>query len=242
MSGARCVLFGGTGAVGGAVLEQLAARGARVAFTYHAREDLARRRAEEQGATAVQVNLADVSSVERAVDAAVASLGGVDAFVQCAGVAARETPESSLHPTIPEIGEPAWDRMLDVLVKGSFFAARSVTSRMARGNVVLMGSVDGVKSARSPVHYATAHGAISAMARAMAKELGVRQIRVNVVAPGPLEAGQASVTPPELKREFLRHSGLRRLGRVAEIASVVTWLALDNTYVTGRTVCLDGGL
>jgi len=240
---ARCLVFGGTGAVGGGVLRALAARGARLAFTYHRRAYDASRLAGELGARALPVDLADVASVEGAVDAAVSALGGIDAFVQAAGVAVTiATAEIAPHQTMPDIDERAWDRMADVVIKGSFFAARHVARAMPRGNVVLLGSIDGVKSAPSPVHYAAAHGAITAMARAMAKELGPRDIRVNVVAPGPLDAGQTTAIPPDVRAEYLRHSGLRRLGKVEEVAAVVRWLALDNTYVTGRTVCVDGGL
>ena len=245
MSAPRCLVFGGSGAVGGAVLTELVTRGARVAFTYHENSEVARRRAADLDLPpALQVDLADAGSVERGVDAAAEALGGLDAFVQCAGLAVTvDSPERCPAQHLPDIDERAWDRMLDVVVRGTFFASRRVIRVMeGGGNLVLLGAVDGVKSAPAPVHHAAACGALSAMARAMAKEVGARGIRVNVVAPGPLEDGQSTTLSDAIKQDFQRHSGLRRLGKASEVAAVVRWLALENTYLTGRTVCVDGGL
>ena len=81
-----------------------------------------------------------------------------------------------------------------------------------------------------------------ALAMALAKELGPRNIRVNVVAPGVLEAGASRLLPDDLRAQYLRHSGSKRLGRLEEIANLCTFLLLDNTYVTGQTIVADGGL
>ena len=239
----RCLVFGGTGAVGGAVVHALVASGARVAFTYHRHEDAARKLAEEVGATALPVDLASVPDVERAVDAAAEALGELDAFVQAAGVAVTiETSEPRPHQGLADVDERAYDRMLDVVAKGTFFACRRMLRVMKSGNIVLLGSIDGVKTAPSPVHYAAAHGALAGMTHALSKELGPRGIRVNVIAPGPLEAGHGDVIPVDIRDEFVRHNGLKRVGRLAEVAAVVRWFALENTYVTGRTISVDGGL
>jgi NAD(P)-dependent dehydrogenase (short-subunit alcohol dehydrogenase family) len=65
---------------------------------------------------------------------------------------------------------------------------------------------------------------------------------VNSVAPGVLEAGLSGQLPEELRREYLKHCGLKRLGRIEEVASLVAWLATENTLVTGQTMVLDGAL
>jgi NAD(P)-dependent dehydrogenase (short-subunit alcohol dehydrogenase family) len=80
------------------------------------------------------------------------------------------------------------------------------------------------------------------MTAAMAKELGKDGIRVNLVAPGILESGMSHVLPENLRQEYLKHCGLRRYGRQAEIAAWAAWLALHNTYVTGQTILVDGAL
>ena len=134
---------------------------------------------------------------------------------------------------------------MDVNAKSTFFAVKRVSDVMRRGgggNIVLLSSIDGVKPAPSPVHYAASKGALMGMTLAMAKELGEFKIRVNQVAPGILEAGLSRVLPDALREEYLKHCGLKRLGRLEEVAAVVAWLARRNTYVTGRTIGVDGGL
>src|SRR5438034_343864 len=114
--------------------------------------------------------------------------------------------------------------------------------RGAGGNIVLVGSIDGVKPAPSPVHYAASKAALTGMAKAMAKELGPHNIRVNIVAPGVLDGGLSRVLPDDLRAQYLKHCGLKRLGRLEEVANVVAWLAVENTLVTAQTIVLDGAL
>jgi NAD(P)-dependent dehydrogenase (short-subunit alcohol dehydrogenase family) len=144
-----------------------------------------------------------------------------------------------------DVAEDGWDSMMAVNTKASFFAVRRVANLMrGRGsvNVVLLGSIDGVKPAPAPVHYAASKAALAGMIRAMAKELGPQGVRVNSVAPGVLESGLSHRLPDELRREYLKHCGLKRFGRIDEVASLVAWLAMDNTFVTGQTMILDGAL
>ena len=80
------------------------------------------------------------------------------------------------------------------------------------------------------------------MASSLAKELGPDSIRVNLVAPGILEAGLSRDIPDDLLSEYLKHCGLKRVGRLDEVASLVAWLAQRNTYVNGQTILVDGAL
>jgi NAD(P)-dependent dehydrogenase (short-subunit alcohol dehydrogenase family) len=240
-------VLGGSGAVGGAVCTALAEAGARVAFTYHQGESRARELRERvPSSVALSADLASVPEVEKAVDAAAEALGGLDAFVQCAGLGVTtEGEDTRRHVTMPAIDESAWDRMMDVNAKSTFFAVRRVTDVMARGdggNLVLLGSIDGVKPVPSPVHYAASKGALAGMTTAMAKELGPARIRVNMVAPGILEEGLSRDIPKDLLDEYVKHCGLRRPGRLSEVARLVAWLAVHNTYVTGQVVLVDGAL
>ena len=248
MSAPRCLVFGGSGAVGRAVCGALAAEGARVAFTYHDSESAAHALAAQMpGALPLALDVTCVKDVERAVDRAAEALGGIDAFVQCVGVGVTTPAPPSAEPThvrMRAVDEGAWDRMMDTNAKSTFFAVRRVAEVMARGggNVVLIGSIDGVKPVPAPVHYAASKGALAGMTSAMAKELGADGIRVNMVAPGILEAGLSRDIPAPLLQEYVKHCGLKRVGRVGEVASVVGWLALHNTYVTGQVVLVDGAL
>jgi len=246
VSARRCLVFGGSGALGRAVCATLGAEGARVAFTYREGERAARAVAEEvRGAVPLRLDAASVEAVESTVDRAAERLGGIDAFVQCAGVGVTApAPEARTHARMSAVDEAAWDRMMDVNAKSTFFAVRRLARVMGSegGNVVLVGSVDGVKPVPSPVHYAASKGALAGMTAAMAKELGESGIRVNMVAPGIMDGGMSRDIPAHLLHEYVKHCGLRRVGRLEEVARVVGWLALHNTYVTGQVVLVDGGL
>lgn len=243
----RALVFGGSGALGRVVCRHLARAGARVAFTYHSGERVAAELREAlPQSVALRMDAASVAQIEGTVDAAAEALGGVDAFVQCAGVAiTMECAGKRSHHRMPAIDEAGWDRMLGINAKSTFFAVRRVAPVMERGgggNVVLIGSIDGVKPAPSPVHYAASKGALAGMTTAMAKELGEARIRVNMVAPGILEGGLSRDIPENLLAEYVKHCGLKRVGTLDEIASLVAWLAQHNSYVTGQVMLVDGAL
>lgn len=244
---ARCLVFGGSGTLGGAVCRTLAEQGARVAFTWHANEEAAGRLvAEVPAAHALRADLGTAAGAEAAVDAAVAALGGLDAFVQCAGVGFPSgAAGAGSRARIADIDEAAWDRTFAINVKSTFFAVRRLADVLRRdggGNIVLVGSIDGVKPMPSPASYASSKGALGGLALSLAKELGPSAIRVNVVAPGLLDGGMSRTLPDDLRAEYLKHCGLKRLGGPAEVANVIAWLALHNTYVTGQTMLVDGAL
>lgn len=243
----NCLVFGGSGSLGRVVCATLAEQGARVAFTYRNGEAVAKDLlAKLPGGWSRRLDLLSLPEIDRTVDEAAEALGGIDAFIQCAAVAHTvKSTGPKVHHLMGDVDEAGWDAMMDVNVKSTFFAARKVADVMKRGkggNIVLVGSIDGVKSVPSPVHYAAAKGALGGLTLSMSKELGKNNIRVNLVAPGILEAGLSKILPDELMQDYLKHCGLKRLGKLSEIASVIVWLARQNTYVTGRTILADGGL
>jgi NAD(P)-dependent dehydrogenase (short-subunit alcohol dehydrogenase family) len=233
-----CIVLGGSGAVGREVCVALVNGGAQVGFTFH--------RNETNGIDALgkPLDVTDVAAIDRTLNEFFEEFGRIDALVNCAAVSGAGQSETPVHHVMSEVDESTWDSMLDVNTKSSFFAVRraAMLMRGRGGNVVLLGSIDGVKPAPSPVHYAASKAALSGMAKAMAKELGPEGIRVNVVAPGVLEGGLSRVLPAELRNEYLKHCGMKRVGRIEEVASLVVWLATKNTFVTGQTIVLDGAL
>lgn len=239
----RCLVLGGSGYVGAAVCRLLLERGARLAFTYWRHE------VRHADAPALKVDLTSFAAVEAAVEQAAERLGGLDALVQCAGTAG----DAALYKgagidKLQAIDERGWDEMMDVTAKSSFAACRAAARVMPRamgergGQIVLVGSMDGVKTVPAPIHYAAGKGALRAMVQALAKELGPKRILVNMVAPGILDGGLARLLADELLQEYLKHSSLKRTGSAREIAEMVAWLALENSYVTGQSIVLDGGL
>lgn len=226
------IVLGGSGNVGREVCRMLADRDVRLGYTYHTNANRG------IDAPAKRLDVTDVAAIENTIDQFVQELGPIHSLINCAAVG---TP----HLSLQEIDESAWDAMLAINTKPSFFAVRRASHHMRMnggGSIVLLGSIDGVKTMPSPVHYAASKGALAAMVKAMAKELGPDNIRVNSVAPGILERGLSSSVPDDLRNEYLKHCGLKRLGRVEEVASLVTWLATENTFVSGQTLVVDGGL
>ncbi len=253
----RCLVLGGSGALGAAIVRALRGEGAAVALTYHTREAEARALASEVGeATVLEADLGRAGPAERVVDEAAEALGGLDVLVHAAAVsrtAAGIAEADALGQPLSAIDATAWDETLAVNARSAFLAVRRFAARAdgehrgddgdgGGGEVVLVGSIDGLKPLPAPVHYAASKAALAGMTFAFAKELGPRGFRVNLVAPGILEDGISRGLPDELREEYLRHCGLRRLGRLDEVASVVAWFALRNTYATGQVVTLDGAL
>ena len=235
----RCLVLGGSGYVGEAVCRLLAERGARVAFTYWRNE------IQIPGALGLRVDLRSFADVQGLVRDATERLGGLDALVQCAGIAGDPALYQSVdQDKFQKIDEEGWDEMMDVTVKSTFAACQAAARAMEPrgGQIVVVGSMDGVKSVPAPIHYAAGKGALRAMVQALAKELGAKRILVNMVAPGILEGGLARLLSDDLLHEYLKHSSLKRTGTAREIAEMVAWLALENSYVTGQAILLDGGL
>lgn len=245
----RCLVLGGSGYVGSQVCRVLAAHGARIAFTYWSNHTGARALADElPGAQALRVDLNDFAQVINAVEQAARDAGGLDALVQCAGTAGDpslyKNNGAGAHDKLQKITEHGWDEMMDLTTKSTFAACQAAARLMRErgGHIVVVGSMDGVKSVPAPIHYAASKGALRAMVQALAKHLGEHNILINMVAPGILDGGLARHLSDELLQDYLKHCSLKRAGSALEIAEMVAWLALENTYVTGQSIVLDGGL
>ncbi|HJY77990.1 MAG TPA: SDR family oxidoreductase [Burkholderiales bacterium] len=236
----RCLVLGGSGYIGAEVCRVLLEQGAQVAFTYWRNE------IQIPGALALRADLRDFAQTVEAVERAAAHLGGLDVLVQCAGTAgdpALYKGKGIAQERLQKISEAGWDDMMDLTVKGSFSACQAAGRAMDVGSqIVIIGSMDGVKTVPSPAHYAAGKGALRAMVQALAKELGGRGILVNMLAPGILDGGVAKLLSDELLQEYLKHCSLKRTGTAHEVAQFVSWLAMENTYVTGQAIVLDGGL
>ncbi len=222
-------------------MRELRARGATVAFSYNSAKAKAEALAAETDARAIALDVLEAGATVAAVERAAAELSGLDALVHAIGVASTRVP--ALFDDDLADAESGLDRLLAINVRSAYVAVTRAQSLMTNGgNIVLLGSVDGEKSVPSAPPYAMSKAALSGMARALAKVLGPKKIRINVVAPGILEAGASSVVPERIRVEYLKHSNAKRFGTSVEIARTVAHLAMENTYVTGKTMVLDGGL
>jgi 3-oxoacyl-[acyl-carrier protein] reductase len=135
---------------------------------------------------------------------------------------------------------------MDVNVKGAFLTARAVLKGMIRrrGGVILnIGSLAGVRMIDAPVHYCASKAALKGLTQALAKEVARYQIRVLCLAPGLLEDGVGRNLPEHRLADYVKHCALSRVGTFAEVARFAAFLVSDaNSYMSGETVVMDGGL
>lgn len=226
----RALVLGGTGAVGGAVLAELARRSVHAAFSYHRSEDRARVLALEYGHEAFRVDLADAAATRAALDA-------------------RETPDLLIHCAavsgglaLEEIDVATYQQVMAVNVQSAFLAAQWIASRGKPCDIVLVGGLDRAQSLPLPIHFAASQGALSALVMALAHELGPRGIRINQVALGILDSGLSQGLATRRRRDYETFSALRRAGKPAEAAKAITWLALENTFIQGKVISVNGGI
>ncbi|WP_326736674.1 SDR family NAD(P)-dependent oxidoreductase [Streptomyces sp. NBC_01022] len=237
------VLLTGAGqGIGAATAGRLAAEGARVLVTDLDGERAAHAAAEirESGgeADALACDVADRAAVEAAVAHAVSVFGGLDVLVNNAYAC---TPDAALFE---DEQDETWQRDLDVTLGGAYRCSRAALPHLAasgRGAIVSIGSVNGVQDFGNHA-YSAAKAGLASLTRTLAGHAGPRGVRVNLVAPGTIRTDAWAGRDAELSRV----SGLYPLGRVGEpedIAAAVAFLASrDAAWVTGTTLCVDGGL
>jgi len=183
---------------------------------------------------------ADVGSSDQAtgcVRQAIDGLGGVDVLVHCAG--------GAVAGGLLELTPDAWHEAFNVHVHAIFHLCRAALPGMKakrEGAIILISSVAGLRSLTFNLAYQVVKGAVPHFARALARELGDDNIRVNCVAPGIIRTEFHAKMTPEQKRHNLEHRvPLHREGTPEQVASLIVEL-VTNDYITGETFCIDGGL
>lgn len=244
----RCIVIGGSGALGSEICRALSSEGARVGLTYlSGEESVTQLRSDLPDLAAVQVDLRDLSQLKQGIDELAGQLGGVTALIHSAAICLTPgdpVPEDNAQK-LQDVQEFGWDELMSVNVRSVYFASKWAMPHLRSnggGNVVLIGSVSGTRPLPSPIHYATSRTALEGMARAMAKEVGGDGVRVNVIEPGILEAGISRTLPAHLLSEYTKHCALKRVGRMEEVAALSAWFAVRNTYVSGQNILVDGAL
>lgn len=228
----RVVVTGGSRGIGAAVVRRFAARGDEVAFLYEKEHEAARKVSSETGALAL---CADVA-VRKAVMDAFSGLKDVDVLVNCAGIAH--------FGTISQIDGAAWDRLFAVNVKGIYHcvnAALPFFLKKQTGSIVNVSSMWGQVGASCEAAYSATKGAVIALTKALAKELGPSGVRVNAVAPGVVETDMVQNVSRAVLDELASEAALGRNGSPDELASAIEYLA-DAPFVTGQVLGVNGGL
>lgn len=224
MRAPRALVLGGTGAIGSAVLRGLAKARVPTTFTYRTHEAKARVLASELDQRALQLDLADLAAVR----ALAPDLADVGALVACAA-----------SPLSKEETDEEIARALTVSIHAPLILCRALGGP---ANVVFVGALHAAQALPLSASFAASQGALGPLAMALAKELGARDVRVNLVTGGLTKDGISASIDPARVSDFERFSALRRLGTPEEIAAPVLWLALENTYVSGKVLQANGGI
>lgn len=237
------IVTGGARGIGRAIALELAKAGARVVVNYAGRADKAKetvaliREAGGEG-VAVQADVSQASDVDRLVQTAIEHYGKIDILVNNAGIT-RDT-------LLLRMKEADWDAVLDTNLKGVFLCTKAVSKGMLKqrsGAIVNISSVVGLSGNAGQANYAAAKAGIIGFTKSIAKEFAPRGIRVNAVAPGYIFTDMTETLAQEVRDEILRGIPLGRVGSPEDIARVVRFLASpEAVYITGQTLCVDGGM
>jgi 3-oxoacyl-[acyl-carrier protein] reductase len=234
LEGRTALVTGGSRGIGRAIAAELANAGAQVVIGYRSGVDEAEGLATEIGCRAVQADVSDPEEAKMLVEEA----GEVDVLVNNAGVT-----RDGLLVRMPD---DDWRAVLDTNLGGTFNTCRAASRGMMKrrsGAIVNVSSVVGVHGNPGQTNYAASKAGVIGFTKALARELGSRGVRANVVAPGYISTRLTNELPEELRQTMLANTPLGRFGDPEDIAGAVRFLCSDAAaFVTGEVLLVDGGL
>jgi 3-oxoacyl-[acyl-carrier protein] reductase len=234
LEGKTALITGASRGIGRAIASELAAAGASVVIGYRSGKDEAEALAAELGARAVQ---ADVSNAEEAARL-VAEAGDLDILVNNAGL--------TRDGLLARMSDDDWRTVIDTNLSSVFYTCRAVCRPMMKkraGAIVNVSSIVGVHGNWGQTNYAASKAGIIGFTKSLARELGSRNVRANVVAPGYVKTQLTDVLPEEATAAMLQNTPLGRLGEPEDVAGAVRFLCSDEaSFITGEVILVDGGL
>lgn len=225
------IITGGSRGIGAAAVRAFCARGDRVAFLYEKEDEKAQAVAAETGAQAVRCDVAD----EAAIRAAFSQLPGADVLINNAGIAD--------YDLINVITPARWRRLFAVNVDGAFYCIRAALPHMLQqqsGCIINVSSMWGQVGASCEACYSATKGAVLALTKALAQELGPSGIRVNCVSPGVILTDMVANVAPEVLAELAQEAPLGKNGTPEDVARAMVYLA-EAEFVTGQNLPVNGG-
>jgi 3-oxoacyl-[acyl-carrier protein] reductase len=234
LAGKTALVTGGSRGIGAAIVRELAAAGASVVVGYHTGADEAAELADEVGARAVQADVASPDEAAHLVEQA----GDVDVLVNNAGL--------TRDGLLARMADTDWREVIETNLSSVFYTCRAVTRPMMKkraGAIVNVSSIVGLHGNWGQTNYAASKAGIIGFTKSLARELGSRGVRANVVAPGYVSTRLTDVIPEEAKDLMLRNTPLGRFGEPVDVARAVRFLCSDEaSFITGEVLLVDGGL
>ena len=234
------IITGGGQGIGGGVVARFLEEGARIAIVQ--RRPLDPALASHPEVTGIQADLGEASAITDVARQAAESLGGIDILVNNAGV--------MFEREVDNITVPEWDRMMALNLRAPLFLTQAVLPWMRQrgGSIINIGSIEGLAANPGHAAYAATKAGIHGMTRAMAVDLGSRNIRVNAIAPGWIASElsdnylEAQMNPDAARRDLDRLHPLGRVGQPDDVGHLAVFLAGErSTFMTGEILVLDGG-
>ena len=234
LEGKNALVTGASRGIGRAIAVELAQGGATVVIGYRTGRDEAEALAAEIGGRAVQADVADADDARRLVEEA----GDIDVLVNNAGL--------TRDGLLARMSDDDWRTVIETNLSSVFYTCRAVTRPMMKkraGAIVNVSSIVGVHGNWGQTNYAASKAGIIGFTKSLARELGSRNIRANVVAPGYVKTALTEVLPDEATAAMVQQTPLGRVAEPEEIAGAVRFLASDQaSFITGEVLLVDGGL
>jgi 3-oxoacyl-[acyl-carrier protein] reductase len=190
--------------------------------------------AQETGGRAVQADVSQPEDAKRLVEEA----GDLDILVNCAGI--------TRDGVLARMPDDDWRAIVETNLSSVFYTCRAVTRGMMRrraGSIVNLSSIVGLRGNWGQTNYAASKAGIIGFTKSLARELGSRGVRANVVAPGYVKTRLTDVIPEDAKEVMLQNTPLARLGEPEDVAAAVRFLCSDEaSFITGEVLLVDGGL
>ncbi|MBN8587636.1 MAG: 3-oxoacyl-[acyl-carrier-protein] reductase [Rhodothermia bacterium] len=243
LTGKTVLVTGGSRGIGRAIVEVCVNAGAKTAFTYRSASAEAEALCEQlkgkgSEVMAFQSDAADFAASEQVVNEIIKTWGHLDVLVNNAGI----TKDNLLL----RMTEADWDAVMTTNLKSIFNFTKAAYRPMMKqraGSIINLSSVVGVMGNAGQANYAASKAGIIGFSKSMAKELGGRNVRVNVIAPGFIETDMTHVLGDAVKEALLKNIPLGTLGKPEDIAAAVVFLASDaSRYITGHVLHVDGGM
>ncbi|HET7760251.1 MAG TPA: 3-oxoacyl-[acyl-carrier-protein] reductase [Gaiellaceae bacterium] len=234
LEGKTALVTGGSRGIGRAIALELARAGAAVTVGYHSGAEEAEAVAKEAGGRAVQADVSDPEGAKSLVEEA----GDLDVLVNNAGLT-----RDGLLARMPDAD---WRDVIETNLSSVFYTSRAAVRGMMKkraGSIVNVSSIVGVHGNWGQTNYGASKAGIIGFTKSLARELGSRNVRANVVAPGYVNTRLTDVLPEEAQQAMLSNTPLGRLGEPEDIAGAVRFLCSDEAaFITGEVLLVDGGL
>ena len=243
LQGKVALITGGSRGIGAAIVKKFVAEGARVAFTYRSSAEAANQLIEDIGAPegsvkAYQSDAASYSAAEELIKTVFEDFERIDVLINNAGI----TQDNLML----RMSEEQWDKVIQTNLKSVFNICKHALRPMLKqrsGSIINMGSVVGVFGNAGQANYAASKAGIIGFSKSIAKEIGSRSIRCNVIAPGFIATEMTDELTDEVRQSYLTNIPMRRFGQAEEVADLCVFLGSDHSqYITGQTISICGGL